>query len=117
MFRQMALMRNDNISAKRESKYGGIIMTEMAAIYCRVSLKAGSGSESASILTQRAMLGQYCRENGLEVAGVYADDGWSGTNYQRPGFSRMQADVESGLIDTVVVKDAAGIIGLKNMSA
>ena len=80
-------------------------MTEMAAIYCRVSLKAGSGSESASILTQRAMLGQYCRENGLKVAGVYADDGWSGTNYQRPGFSRMLADVESGLIDTVVVKD------------
>lgn len=44
-----------------------------------------------------------------------ADDGWSGTNFDRPEFQRMLEDIEAGKINTVVVKDEAVIIGLKTL--
>ncbi|WP_233455018.1 recombinase family protein [Paenibacillus elgii] len=58
-----------------------------------------------SIENQRFLLRRYAREQGFEVVEVYTDDGWSGTNFDRPDFQRMKRDIESGGIDIVLVKD------------
>ena len=85
---------------------------ETAAIYCRLSQDDGSVGESGSIQTQRTLLTQYCEEHGITIGGYYCDDGWSGTNFERPDFKRMLDDIEAGKINMVIVKDYCAIIGL-----
>ena len=58
-----------------------------------------------SIETQKMMLSQFCQENGFSIFDYYVDDGFSGLNYQRPGFQHLLEDVEAGKIDTVITKD------------
>ncbi len=76
-----------------------------AALYCRLSQEDSQEGESGSIATQRAMLGRYATTNGFEIHDYYCDDGYSGTNFERPQFKRMIADIESGLVNLVLVKD------------
>ena len=76
-----------------------------AALYMRLSKDDDGASESASIATQRKMLNAYATENGFVVAGEYIDDGWSGTNFDRPDFKRMIADIEAKKINMVITKD------------
>lgn len=78
---------------------------ETAAIYCRLSQDDGSVGESGSIQTQKTLLTQYCKEHQIEIGGYYCDDGWSGTNFDRPEFKRMLEDIESEKINLVIVKD------------
>lgn len=78
---------------------------EIAAIYCRLSQDDGSVGESGSIQTQKTLLTQYCEEHHLTIGGYYCDDGWSGTNFDRPDFKRMVDDIEAGKINMVIVKD------------
>ena len=78
---------------------------ENGAIYCRLSQDDGSAGESGSIQTQKTLLTQYCKEHCIHIADYYCDDGWSGTNFERPEFKRMINDIESGRINTVIVKD------------
>ena len=59
---------------------------EKAAIYCRLSQDDGSVGESGSIQTQKTLLTQYCNEHKITISGYYCDDGWSGTNFDRPEF-------------------------------
>lgn len=66
------------------------------ALYLRLSRDDELQGESGSIQTQRMMLRQYAEEHGLTVVGEYIDDGWSGTNFDRPGFQRMIDDIEEG---------------------
>lgn len=80
-------------------------MEEKAAVYCRLSQDDGSVGESGSIQTQRTLLTQYCKEQHISIADYYCDDGWSGTNFERPEFQRMLEDIESGKVNTVIVKD------------
>ena len=61
--------------------------------------------DSVSIETQRTILQQYAKEQGLHVVGEYVDDGWSGTNFERPDFQRMMDDVEAGKVNCIVTKD------------
>ena len=75
------------------------------AIYCRLSKDDNLDGESASIHNQRDMLEAWCQEHGFTVAGVYADDGYSGLYMDRPDFQRMLADCKQGKIDIVVTKD------------
>lgn len=75
------------------------------ALYLRLSRDDELQGESSSITTQRSMLRQYAAENGLNVIEEYADDGWSGTNFDRPNFQRMIEDIEAGKINCVVTKD------------
>lgn len=75
------------------------------ALYLRLSRDDELQGESSSITTQRSMLRQYAAENGLNVIAEYADDGWSGTNFDRPDFQRMIEDIEAGKINCVVTKD------------
>ena len=75
-------------------------------IYCRLSkdddIRIG---DSSSIMTQKTMIEKYVRDNGWAVYDCYIDDGWSGTNYQRPDFQRMLEDIEAEKINMVAVKD------------
>ena len=76
------------------------------ALYMRLSRDDElQGEESGSIQTQRMMLRQYAAEHGLNVIDEYIDDGWSGTNFDRPDFQRMIDDIEDGKINCVVTKD------------
>ncbi|MFC3801069.1 recombinase family protein [Cohnella sp. GCM10012308] len=75
------------------------------AIYRRLSRDDDQSGESMSIENQRILLERYAKENGFNVVEVYTDDGWSGTNFDRPDFQRMKRDIELGEIDIVLVKD------------
>lgn len=76
-----------------------------AALYMRLSRDDKTIGESASIETQRKILRNYAKENHLNVVGEYVDDGWSGTNFNRPDFQRMIGDIEAGKVNCVVTKD------------
>ena len=76
-----------------------------AALYCRLSRDDGNISESDSIQNQEMMLSRYANENGFQIIDIYKDDGWSGTSFQRPDFTRMMGDLRTKKADTVIVKD------------
>ena len=78
---------------------------QMTAIYLRLSRDDGGDSESNSIGNQREMLRRYCVQHGLLVHDEYIDDGYSGTNFERPSFQRMVEDIESNRVQIVVCKD------------
>jgi len=86
---------------KRQPETNGRI----TALYCRLSRDDGSDAESNSIGTQKLILGKYATEHGFTNIQYYVDDGFSGANFDRPGFKRMIADAEAGLIGTVICKD------------
>ena len=86
--------------------------TYKAALYMRLSRDDDGAAESASITTQRKMLRSYAADNGYLVFDEYVDDGWSGTNFDRPDFKRMIADIEAKKINLVITKDYCAIIGL-----
>ena len=75
------------------------------ALYMRLSRDDENYGDSVSIETQRTILQQYAKEHGLSVYGEYVDDGWSGTNFERPSFQRMMDDVEAGKVNCIVTKD------------
>lgn len=75
------------------------------AIYCRLSKDDDNIGESSSIQTQKSMLEGYCREQGFLVYDFYVDDGYSGLNYNRPGFERMLNDIDNGKVNLVITKD------------
>ena len=66
------------------------------ALYMRLSRDDENYGDSVSIETQRTILQQYAKEQGLHVVGEYVDDGWSGTNFERPDFQRMMDDMDAG---------------------
>ena len=75
------------------------------ALYMRLSRDDENFGDSVSIETQRTILQKFAVENGLHVYGEYVDDGWSGTNFERPGFQRMMDDVEAGKVNCIITKD------------
>ena len=75
------------------------------ALYMRLSRDDENYGDSVSIETQRTILQQYAKEHGLSVYGEYVDDGWSGTNFERPSFQRMMDDVEAGKVNCIITKD------------
>lgn len=74
-------------------------------IYCRLSKDDPQEGDSSSIVTQKAILLDYCAAQNYEVCKVYVDDGYSGLNFNRPGFQELLADVENGTINLVLTKD------------
>ena len=79
--------------------------TYRAALYCRLSSDDSNLGESGSIQTQRALLTQYCHENNFPIYDIYVDDGCTGTNFNRPEFTRMIKDLEAHRANLVIVKD------------
>lgn len=75
-------------------------------IYCRLSRDDNNGSlESMSIANQRQVLVDYVKEKGWTLRECYIDDGYTGTNFDRPDFKRMIRDAENGKIDCIITKD------------
>ena len=76
-----------------------------AALYIRLSREDETDGPSESVSNQRAMLEDFARQRGVPVAGLYVDDGWSGTSFDRPAFQRMIADIEVKKVNMVITKD------------
>ena len=78
---------------------------KITALYCRLSRDDEFNGDSVSIQTQKAMLKHYADENGFGNCQYFIDDGYSGTNYNRPDFQRLLSEIEAGKVGTVIVKD------------
>ena len=76
-----------------------------AGLYLRLSREDENDGVSGSIQNQRDFLTRYCLQRGFTIVDVYADDGWSGTSFDRPDWKRLIVDIESGRINCVVTKD------------
>ena len=77
----------------------------ITALYPRLSHEDELQGESNSISNQKRILEAFAKQNGFTNLRWYTDDGFSGANFQRPGFQAMLADIEAGKVGTVIVKD------------
>ncbi len=89
------------IKNNKKYNYGG----DVTALYARLSKDDDLVGDSNSIVHQKEILAKYAKEHGFTNIEFYVDDGFSGTNFNRPAFQRMMADAEEGKISTVIVKD------------
>ncbi|GHU79825.1 hypothetical protein AGMMS49992_32260 [Clostridia bacterium] len=80
-------------------------LSNIAGIYLRLSRDDGVDAESNSIGTQRMILQRYAKDHGFQIYQEYPDDGYTGTNFERPAFKRMIADIEDGKLGIVLCKD------------
>ena len=78
---------------------------QITALYARLSQEDTLEGDSNSIVNQKAVLSKYASYNGFTNPVFFIDDGVSGVTFQRPGFQSMLADIEAGLVGTVIVKD------------
>ena len=78
---------------------------KITALYCRLSRDDELSGDSNSIVHQKEILSAYAEKRGFENTRFYVDDGYSGTNFNRPDFLRMMDDVNNGLVGTIIVKD------------
>lgn len=87
-------------SKKKQNENLGI-----TALYCRLSRDDGMDGDSNSVSNQKKLLAQKAKELGLSNTRYYVDDGYTGTNFNRPGFQQMLEEIEAGFITAVMVKD------------
>ena len=80
-------------------------MEKWDAFYCRLSRDDDNEGDSNSIQHQKQILEKYAKDHSITNYKFYVDDGYSGTNFNRPGFQEMLADIEAGYVDCVIVKD------------
>lgn len=94
-------------------------------LYVRISKDDDAAGDSNSITTQLAILQNYANDHAYQNIKVIKDDGYSGTNFNKPDFQRMLEDIENGLIGIVIVKDMSrfgrnyilvGITGFSNVN-
>ena len=76
-----------------------------AALYIRLSKEDENEGPSESVTNQKSLLDEFVKNNRLSVYDVYIDDGYSGTNFDRPAFQRMIGDIEAGKVNMVITKD------------
>ena len=77
----------------------------ITALYCRLSRDDGMDGDSNSVANQKRLLSQKAKELGFANTKYYVDDGYTGTNFNRPGFQAMLVDIDMGYITAVMVKD------------
>ncbi len=82
-----------------------VLMEKWAALYVRLSRDDDNEGDSNSIAHQIEILSKYAHDHGIANFKIYKDDGYSGTNFNRPGFQEMLADIEAGHVNMVIVKD------------
>lgn len=73
--------------------------------YLRLSNEEMSSGESSSITNQRLIIERYCQQHGIKLVREFADDGYSGGNFERPAFQEMLRYLEAGKADIVLTKD------------
>ena len=81
-------------------------------LYGRLSQDDGKAVESNSVTNQRLMLEKYALDNGFENVLFLADDGYTGTNFERPSWKQIEEMIKRGEVETLIVKDYCGIMGL-----
>ena len=81
------------------------IQTGITALYCRLSRDDGTDNDSNSITNQKKLLQKYAKEHGFSNTRYYVDDGYTGTNFNRPGFQKLLEDMDMGYVTTLIVKD------------
>ena len=81
----------------------------ITALYERLSRDDEQVGESNSITNQKAFLEGYAQQHGFSNCRHYTDDGYSGSNFDRPGWKRLMSDVEAGKVRTVIAKDMSRI--------
>lgn len=86
-------------------RQSGNLVKRWTALYVRLSRDDENEGDSNSIAHQIELLTKYCKDHGITQHKIYKDDGFSGTNFDRPGFQRMIADIEKGRINLVITKD------------
>lgn len=95
----MARTRRNTTAAQRQARW-------RAALYARLSREDGDKPESDSIGNQHKLLDSYlASQPDMELGGRYSDDGYTGTNFDRPDFRRMIRDIEAETVNCVIVKD------------
>ena len=77
----------------------------VTALYERLSKDDEQQGESNSILNQKRFLEDFARKSGMTNIKHFTDDGYTGRNFNRPGFQAMLAEAEAGKIGTIIVKD------------
>ena len=82
-----------------------IAMDKITALYCRLSRDDELQGDSNSILNQKAILQKYADDNGFGNTMFFVDDGFSGTNFDRPDWQRLMSFVDEGKVGTLIVKD------------
>lgn len=78
---------------------------KLADAYYRLSVEEANEGESSSIKNQRSIVRQYCEDHGITIVSEFVDDGYSGSNFDRPGFNSMLAHLNKGLANMVITKD------------
>ncbi len=78
---------------------------KITAIYCRLSRDDELAGESNSISNQKSIITKFCKDNGLKNLQYFVDDGYSGTNFNRPAWTELLDKIENGEVGTLVVKD------------
>lgn len=78
---------------------------KITALYCRLSQEDSLEGESNSISNQKKLLLAYCKDHHLPNPVFFVDDGYSGTDYDRPGFQEMLDKIEAGQVGTLLTKD------------
>lgn len=80
-------------------------MAYHVALYIRLSKEDESEGPSQSVTNQKSMLEEFVKQHRLSVYDIYIDDGFSGTNFDRPAFQRMISDIEAKKVNMVITKD------------
>ena len=95
------MMKQNN----RQSLTSTLLSSKITALYCRLSRDDELQGDSNSIRNQKAILQKYADDNGFTNTQFFVDDGYSGTNFNRPDWTRLMALVEDGKVGTIIVKD------------
>lgn len=94
-----------NLQSTMKYKKARTTEEQWTALYCRLSCDDDLQGDSNSIRNQKMLLKQYADEHRLRNVRFYVDDGYSGSNFDRPDFKRMIDDIDNGKVSTVIVKD------------
>lgn len=94
-----------NLQSTMKYKKARTTEEQWTALYCRLSCDDDLQGDSNSIRNQKMLLKQYADEHKLRNVKFYVDDGYSGSNFDRPDFQRMIRDIDEGKVSTVIVKD------------
>src|SRR5574344_219895 len=89
----------------RQPNMNAALKEKITALYCRLSRDDELQGDSNSIKNQKAILQKYAEDNGFKNLHFFVDDGFSGTNFDRPDFQKMIAEMDEGNVATIIVKD------------
>ena len=99
-----AVLQNESVVKPKED--GKAASGYQAAAYVRLSLEDSGKQDGYSLQNQKDLLLSFIRERSdLQLYKMYVDNGFTGTNFQRPAFEEMMDDIKAGLVNCVVVKD------------